>query len=1361
MKKHLQPLRLFLALFLMFCAMKSYAQTDVTSTYLTNANFSAGNTTGWTNKFYDFTNATNNNVTEYYKAIASNISSTFSLNQKISTLPEGVYRITVNGFNRAPSTVTNIIFFGETSNKQYQVNLKTLASETTAYGSTPNSTSTASAAFYSTAQAGGFWKNTIDNIIVEDGKLNIGVTNIGQLQLASGNSWTCFTNFKIYSLTGTELQPLLNSIISEAQTLAALNYSNVSNLNNAISTAQGVSASSIVYNDIKTLQNAIDSYKNSSLNNATISSPVDATFKIKNASFENGATHMLLNQIGGQTGTDFALSGGGGYFSPNGWITTIAAAAIGNGNTWDGAAVCNNGVIPIAGSGTITPSNGSLYFGSRKRWNSGVITLSQQVSSLPVGKYKIAVDLGTATGTPLTGTFTSKVNGTTVLTASPSTNAFTTFTSNQFSIVSGENLDLSFTMGNNSTNSDHRIIMDNVVLTYYGPPTEPVVSAPTTSASFTTTTNTTTIDITGANLTSDITISAPSANITLSGTNVTGTSPNYTIALANANTTNSITATWSKTANVSGNITFTSGDATKSVAVTTSDVETVSISGFNITSGILNPTFDVNTTTYSIKTPVSGTTITATKTPVDATVSNSGTTLSSSNTSIVMTGSSYNGGASTSSYTFNWDGNYAFDDWDANGDVSSTAVSLPSTYGWQCINTTDNTAENVWNNFGTQSNCRYRDTNSGYTYNGADKSNVRIMFIRWDAGGTTNRVFSYPVYLETGTNYQINGKIAWNSNGSAPIVNFKINSAANNGGTNYATSNITTGSSGALKDINLRNISVPTTGVYYFTISANTASLCAISDLQLNTQDSFTADGDNTWSTKSWTQGRAPKSGDNLTVSNGTLVIDDFINLNTITIAPGAKITINTGKSVDALTVNIQSNENGTGTILNNGNTTITNANIQQYLTTKSAVDKTDNWWYISSPVSNATSAVILTEGSGNKFGYYNEATATYPQITATDAALTAGKGYVAQINTTGTYTFSGTLNNGDVPVTLTRTGNTHLKRGFNLVGNPYLSFLNWNDVKGARTDIRSTVWFRTRTAAGAMTFDTYNGLTGTNLGKNGEVTQHIPPMQAFWVKVHEDATSGDPLVNTINLTLTNTMRSHQDQTLTTNRLRAPEADDKQIIRINVSNGTNKDEAILMSYAGAQDLMDTYDSEKISNNNVSIPEIYTLLNNEEITINTMNSLPLNIEMPLGFRTGQAGNFTISTSELTNLGSDVKLILKDKMTSTETEMTVDNAYSFASDAVNTNDRFTVMLKATGVTTDVHQLKNALLVYGNTNNQIVVSGLIAEGTPVHIFNAVGQQIYQGELNGSYNVISQKLQQGVYIIKINQTIQKVTLK
>lgn len=840
MKKQLRILGLFLAAIV--CTFNIQAQTDVTSTYFANTNFSTGNGNGWTSKYYNTNNpGISSNTYEFFSNATSNNAACFSLNQKqIANLPAGVYKLTVNGFTRTPTTFTNVILFGETTNKQYQVNLKSLASETAAYGSTPNTMAAASTAFYSTAIAGGYWLNSIDNIVVEDGKLNIGITNIGQLQSSSSvTSWTIFGNFKLYQLTGAALQPLLNAKISAAQTLAAKNYSGVAVLNSAISTAQSIVAANITYNDIKTLQNAIDTYSAQSMFDASDTNPVDATFNIKNASFEDGATHMLMNQITGQTGTDFALSGGGGYFSPVGWTTTIAAAIVGGtSNNWDGAVVGDNGIVPIAGSAAITPTNGSYFFGSRKRWNSGVITLNQVLAGLPTGTYKLSVDLGTGItqATVYTGTFTGKVNGTTIFTASPTVAAFTTFTSSNFTVAPGQSLDLTFSMGNNTSNLDYRIIMDNLKLTYYGT-TDPTLYTPKSASNFTTVNNNVDITLIGKNLTEDILITVPSTQIALSGANVTGTSPNYTILAANANLTNSITATWDKSANVSGNISFTSGTTTKYISVTTDDVESVSMTGISLsTGGILLPAFSSATTTYTVKAPadINSVSVTATTSPAVATVTNNGAPVSGASPSVVLTGNSYDGNAHTSGYTFNWGGNYTINDWSANGSTDA-ALSVPTVYGWSASPALTWVAANS-----TQAGTvRYMDFANGanagvggitYTYNG-NNYDGRIMFVRWD--GSAARIYSYPVAIEAGMNYNISAKTAWNSVDVAPVLTFNVNTSKDNLGTSAKAITVATGTAGLLSDVTTGNFTVPTTGIYYINITSSTPSLCAIADLAI------------------------------------------------------------------------------------------------------------------------------------------------------------------------------------------------------------------------------------------------------------------------------------------------------------------------------------------------------------------------------------------------------------------------------------------------------------------------------------------------------------------------------------------------
>ena len=513
-----------------------------------------------------------------------------------------------------------------------------------------------------------------------------------------------------------------------------------------------------------------------------------------------------------------------------------------------------------------------------------------------------------------------------------------------------------------------------------------------------------------------------------------------------------------------------------------------------------------------------------------------------------------------------------------------------------------------------------------------------------------------------------------------------------------------------------------------------------------------------------------------ITVKSGaTLLISENASLNNLTIESGGTLniasdktlTINAGKQV---TINGTVNNNSTGKIKLlsdvNGTATLTGdysgpAEVQQYLSTVSGTGKTDNWWYISTPVTGATSGSILVSGKNNKFGYYNETTAQYPQITATNISLNAGTGYLAQINTTDTYAFSGTLNNGDVgPITLTRTVAAGGPRGFNLIGNPYPSYIDWNAITGygtasQRTDIRPTIWYRTRTSAGAMSFDTFDGQDGTSNGVRGAVNKYIAPLQAFWVKVNVDGT-------TPTIQFTNLLRSHQDQSVVYNRLKAPAQSTRQILHLKVTNGINSDETIISTNVEAKDGFDFLDSEKMFVNSVDVAEIYSFVDNQELVINKMQSIEEGKTVTLGFRPGQAGTFTIEATQLDNI--DAKVVLVDKVAVKEQELTAETPYTFMSDETPTNDRFLIKL-VSKVPTGVENTAATgdLTVYINRNNRIqLICGIeLNDLATVSVYNIAGQKLSTqklskatAELNGTYNP-------GVYMIQLTNGSQAITKK
>ena len=199
------------------------------------------------------------------------------------------------------------------------------------------------------------------------------------------------------------------------------------------------------------------------------------------------------------------------------------------------------------------------------------------------------------------------------------------------------------------------------------------------------------------------------------------------------------------------------------------------------------------------------------------------------------------------------------------------------------------------------------------------------------------------------------------------------------------------------------------------------------------------------------------------------------------------------------------------------------------------------------------------------------------------------------------------------------------------------------------------------------MVFDTYDGTTGTGNGVTGNVSEYIPPMQAFWVKVNADNTPA-------SLIFKNAARSHQN--VSSNVLKAPSATNNtiQLLRLKVKAATAGDETIIVGNVGAVDDYDEFDSEKMSNEDPSVPEIYTLASGRELVINHLNSITVDKMLPIGFRPGQTGTFTLEATQIDNI--DVRVMLLDKLKKTEQELTAGTSYSFTSDSIATNDRFVI-------------------------------------------------------------------------------------
>jgi len=502
--------------------------------------------------------------------------------------------------------------------------------------------------------------------------------------------------------------------------------------------------------------------------------------------------------------------------------------------------------------------------------------------------------------------------------------------------------------------------------------------------------------------------------------------------------------------------------------------------------------------------------------------------------------------------------------------------------------------------------------------------------------------------------------------------------------------------------------------------------------------------GTENWSKASnWLNASIPSSGTDVVIESGELTCNNNYKTADLTINPTAKLTINTN---DTLYIQgnlaIKSNDLGTGTIVDNGTLIVSGTTtIEQYVTS-------NRNWYISSPISEATSNSVKSV-NGNKMWQYNEQYTSWEEILNNTTILEPRKGYVANVLTDDTLIFvGGNLNTGLQTINnLKCTGTSKPTRGFNLIGNPYISSLNWGKAvaDGLTENLETTIWYRTQNGS-SYVFDTYNATSdkGTHNYGGTDVTGIIPPMQAVWVRVDADNVEG-------SVTFNNAMRSHPT---VGNKLKA-DANSSNVVRLQVANGSSSDETILVFNSNASNGYDSWDSQKMFAENADVPQIYTTVGDEKVVINGLESTSTNSSIPLGFKTAEAGTFTISATEINGVGA---VVLEDKLLNKTQDLTGSVSYTFTSDIVDNTSRFALRLKANNSTTNVTDVLESTIAIVVQNHSIVVITSQTSGT-ITVYDLLGRVLETKTIAGTKTVLESPV--GVYFVNIQTAINIETKK
>lgn len=477
----------------------------------------------------------------------------------------------------------------------------------------------------------------------------------------------------------------------------------------------------------------------------------------------------------------------------------------------------------------------------------------------------------------------------------------------------------------------------------------------------------------------------------------------------------------------------------------------------------------------------------------------------------------------------------------------------------------------------------------------------------------------------------------------------------------------------------------------------------------------------------------------NLTISkeNTEVLSDAYVEVaNDLIVRPGSYLTNATGRRLgvggDAI---FEANASGMASFIDYGMFSVEwTMTVQQYLTS-------EKWHMVSAPISDA----IINSYFDIYLKFYNEPfdSWTYLVLPLTIPMNVAG-GYAAWASNslTGTTTIefeteTGSLNNADYYIdTLSFTSGAPME-GFNLLGNPYTSALDWN-----------TNWSMNNLSGWMVIYDNgiYRGYHTDGSAYNGG-TSIIPSTQGFWVRA---------LGTNANITIPRSERVHNAQAFykSDNLSKYPE------IRLTSEiNGMKDETAVLFSPDATAGFDGFYDLRKFINVSEA-PTIYTITDGKEYGVNYLSESYNDVTIPVGFKTGQDGMYVMKASKLGGFPSNIKVYLEDRKTGTISDLVENSMLEFAYSASDDPHRFNILLKNMamgfeGITTQ------EVTIYAFQNIVSIKIPEMQDGE-AYVYDLMGREITRKSIRGeNLNQIEVNSTPGYYIVSVRTIDQVVTQK
>jgi hypothetical protein len=347
------------------------------------------------------------------------------------------------------------------------------------------------------------------------------------------------------------------------------------------------------------------------------------------------------------------------------------------------------------------------------------------------------------------------------------------------------------------------------------------------------------------------------------------------------------------------------------------------------------------------------------------------------------------------------------------------------------------------------------------------------------------------------------------------------------------------------------------------------------------------------------------------------------------------------------------------------------------------------------------------------------------------------------------TIDITGVVSNGNYSLTVYNHDSLYTE-GFNLVGNPYPSPIDWDAAGWTKTSIDNAIYYFK-----ASTTDQYGGTYSSYINgvssDPGVATNIIPSMQGFFIHV-SDGTY--PVTGTLGVT--NSVRIND---LTHPFLKSANTSGIFILRVTsafTDDITSVDPTVIYFDNAAEKSFDwDYDALKLFNTDMMVTNFYSVLpEGKKLSINALPWLADTlVNVPLGLTTYRDGEVSFKLSKLENLPPEVNIFFRDAVAGANIGFSENKEYKVSLIAGEYNNRFSLVLIRN--TTGIEDLSASAGIFTAYVSGGIIKATIltlegGEGL-ITIYDTGGRLLFSKKVHdtGRHDLIV-NVRQGLYIIR-----------